>query len=727
MGSTYFPQYRVSLYFFNGPLAKSLRDFQDIYIPIGSAHDKNVLIIPDHSIQPEHAYIVQDKGHVYIKAHHPTFYLAINNRPAQNAELHDGDNITLGNASITCQLQLQIEAQEIEATQSASTGFMTGGYQQTQASANARVYQAQQPRSTPNVAPLTRPFSQNMQAYQQRDDVTRYLCAAVHSDEAFRDYVIEHILDEEIKAPGEAYGADIIPIARWAFAARRRTLIRDIILICSSFLGPIILGILLPLFYNMLATASYNILAPVSPQLAFLVYAAGPLFSFFISIPLYIGLFILLLVLLIGRPFPPAKNRRWLLMTLISFFLVPTSFTGIILFVPWLVMIAERFWCYYGPGARLLTRGNFRPDVGGAALDPQMEQRLRARFPQRDGNFVVYSGYSPFAGSGIDIHSWSFVVDVSRGKENIDHTRATPTSFKVKELYAAQAKAIHHLGLKNLRIEDKLYANGKELRNQQANYQQEFLPDPFAHPRTGISKQMVEDFKEHPTEDIRYYQCIKIASWKGDLILSIFIRFYLVGKNPTDKNDSGTNLFVEGNYQLLAPIEERYREIDRITTSLNLRRGWHLFKRAFIPTTFKRILGTPFRLIRAVFRGWSLETKIRQTKEEIADNPSFDYGAITSLREVVSSDEYQYHFQRLDKEMHVKLIEYQVFETIIAFLDERNIDTTQLRERQQLIINSGTVVTGGTFNASAMTFGARANVNMTGSSPASGAHQTTTK
>jgi hypothetical protein len=303
----------------------------------------------------------------------------------------------------------------------------------------------------------------------------------------------------------------------------------------------------------------------------------------------------------------------------------------------------------------------------------------------------------------------------------------TPTRFEVKDLYAAQAKAIHDLGLKNVSIEDKIYANGKELRSQQERYQREILPDQFASPMTGISQEMVEEFKEHPTEDIRYYQCIKVTSWKSDLILSTFIRFYLSGKNPAAKNDSAKNLFVEGNYQLLAPIQERYREIDYLATRLNMRRGWQVIKRTFIPTTFKLILGPPIRLLRTMMRGWLQERKRHQTKDEIADNPSFDYGATTSLREVVSSEEYQRHFQKLDKEMYVKLIQYQVFETIIAFLDAHNIDTSQLRESQQTIINQGLMVTGGTFNASGMTFGGGSTINTAGNGSTGGSQSTASK
>jgi hypothetical protein len=40
-------------------------------------------------------------------------------------------------------------------------------------------------------------------------------------------------------------------------------------------------------------------------------------------------------------------------------------------------------------------------------------------------------------------------------------------------------------------------------------------------------------------------------------------------------------------------------------------------------------------------------------------NPAFNRGAASSLREDVSSGNYRRFFQKLDKEMHVKIVERQ--------------------------------------------------------------------
>jgi hypothetical protein len=55
--------------------------------------------------------------------------------------------------------------------------------------------------------------------------------------------------------------------------------------------------------------------------------------------------------------------------------------------------------------------------------------------------------------------------------------------------------------------------------------------------------------------------------------------------------------------------------------------------------------------------------------------------------------------------MYVKLTEQQLFEAIISFLDARNIDTSDLKERQTTVMNNGVIVSGGQINAQSMAVG----------------------
>jgi hypothetical protein len=59
----------------------------------------------------------------------------------------------------------------------------------------------------------------------------------------------------------------------------------------------------------------------------------------------------------------------------------------------------------------------------------------------------------------------------------------------------------------------------------------------------------------------------------------------------------------------------------------------------------------------------------------------------------------------LDKEMYVKIFEKQLLVAIKDFLDAHNIDTSDIKERQTTILNSGVIVQGGEVKAEALSVG----------------------
>ncbi len=723
--SSHFPW--ITLTFDSDPFkGKTYQSANKSFIKIGSTNadgQNNTLIITHNSIQPEHAYIVNDRGRVYIQIHDEHCRVMVNNRPVlkqQQQDLHDGDQLTLGEVVIFCDLSGR-------PTTSSLTGIWQTG-SQSRVAASTRSLQKQQfqpaynsPANQPsqaltediqkkqqqviyNTAPSHQPIG-NPNAHQSVDEVTRYMCAAVHTDEKFREYVLDDIFDKVVKAPGEAYGVDIVPVVRWAKAARTRTFIRDVFLLPGTFIACWLFGLVQNPLNALTSSFFYYLPIGFQEKVSPIVTAIFLRFPFFFT---FYSIFILIALVFLAIKIDGYKgNVNWLL--LVAFLPVVIYFP--LIAVPLIIVIVERLWCYFGSEAQLLTRKKFRIDTGGKSLDTLEEQWLRDRFPQKDGNLVVYSGYSPFAGSGVKVGGWSFVVDVSRGKEAFGSQQLiAPQPFEVKDLYTEQAKSLDALKLENLDIKDKIYANGKELRSQSEGVLQNLLPDESEAPVNNVDQRFIDNFKERPVEDIRYYQCIQVKSWRNDLILSVFVRFYLSGRNEVV--GTAKSLFVEGNYQLLTPVQERYREIDQLTNSFNIRRGLFVCKGIVAWRTFVIFLFPLIRILSSILRYFSPGRKEQQISNEIQDNPSFDYGAITSLREKVSSNQYQRYFQRLDNEMHVKLIEYQIFETLIQFLQDHNIDTRQLRERQETIINQGLMVTGGNFNAGAMNIGSKSTINM---------------
>ncbi|NJO29738.1 MAG: hypothetical protein HC874_21020 [Richelia sp. SL_2_1] len=92
----------------------------------------------------------------------------------------------------------------------------------------------------------------------------------------------------------------------------------------------------------------------------------------------------------------------------------------------------------------------------------------------------------------------------------------------------------------------------------------------------------------------------------------------------------------------------------------------------------------------------------------IKENPGFNYGSITSIRENFSDTHYRNYFQFLDQDMYLKVIENALFEGIVEFLDSKNIDTSELKNKQSKIINEGIIMTGGEIRTGILAIGRRA-------------------
>jgi hypothetical protein len=62
------------------------------------------------------------------------------------------------------------------------------------------------------------------------EEMTRYLCAAVTIDKALTETVIEDVLEEEHRAIAVTPGLDLVTVLKFAIAASRRRMIRDVLL-----------------------------------------------------------------------------------------------------------------------------------------------------------------------------------------------------------------------------------------------------------------------------------------------------------------------------------------------------------------------------------------------------------------------------------------------------------------------------------------------------------------
>ncbi|MGG6265611.1 hypothetical protein ACQ4M3_06345 [Leptolyngbya sp. AN03gr2] len=321
----------------------------------------------------------------------------------------------------------------------------------------------------------------------------------------------------------------------------------------------------------------------------------------------------------------------------------------------------------------------------------EVKEELEKIAKEQNSKAVIYGRYSPFVGCGYDIGGWSFSLNTSKGKESLGKV-CTPIPFEVNEMYEQIARSINEIHLYGIdvSVEDIYYIDGQVIRDDTR-----FLNNPFERPSTCL--QFLEASIEEPAKANRFYKRIQIVGWKGELIVSIVLRFTKFGKN----------LFMEAKYFLLPPLQESFHAIDRIQSPATFMQKVDLVWQSLIISVF--IL--PLSFSRTVYELLKpLIDTIKQCIDTliIKENPIFNYGSVTSIRENVSSTLYRQYFQILDKDMYLKVIESALLEEIVEFLDNKDIDTSELKGRQSQILNEGIIMSGGEIRAKSLAVGRRA-------------------
>jgi hypothetical protein len=334
---------------------------------------------------------------------------------------------------------------------------------------------------------------------------------------------------------------------------------------------------------------------------------------------------------------------------------------------PWALLLAWPVVLIYLVSTHaIVTLQLSRSGFPAAPMPKSIPRRWSARLDRLDSeqtaNVVVFSGYGPFVGSGASVGGWSLAVDVRRPPQ--DRPQADPQPFPTAELYDHVTERLNRLNLPGLTVQERLYVNGTQIGNDPR-----FLPDPFKPPKT--VGQLVRGFIDDPSGHARHYQCVQIASWKDELILSIFLRYF----------QAGGNLYVAADHVLLAPIRQSLRHVDHMQPVWRPQMLARLLGRALLTTPIVCVRAPTclFQELRDVLGRSRHDMRARRS---IKDNPMFDYGARVSLRELASHQSYRQYFQFLDKDMYVKVVEKNVLDGILAFLEEKNVDTTDLVKRQ---------------------------------------------
>ncbi len=314
------------------------------------------------------------------------------------------------------------------------------------------------------------------------------------------------------------------------------------------------------------------------------------------------------------------------------------------------------------------------------------DSRTDYQVQPEEQNVIIYSGFSPFVGSGITISNWSVTIDLTKPME----TEQPLKKITESELFAEVSAAIGNLRIPQLHQKDLLFVAGTDLRTQK-----EILPDIFEQPNTNVDHYLIEQHLGKKNPIIRHYRMIQVPAWNGQLVLSIFLRFV----------KEGENLIIEFNAYLLPPIGSLYSAVDMFTSEIGLR--------AVIQMIFSNLFTSLFSWLSPI--GWFLQEIELDTlglgeaeQSKIKHNYRYDYGRAQSFRERWTDNRFYRYYQKLDQETYFSILGERVLDATADALEARGISVKKLREQSKTILNQGLIISGGNVNADNLAIGAKA-------------------
>ena len=341
--------------------------------------------------------------------------------------------------------------------------------------------------------------------------------------------------------------------------------------------------------------------------------------------------------------------------------------------------------------ARLFTQADFSKARASSRFTQTLDADVVAALPENDQNLIVYRGFWPFVGAGFDLGGWSLVTFIDRPK--VEGSTAPIERFTIAELYAEMESGMQELALPGLRCQDFFFVRGIDIKHDPT-----ILGDLANRPRQHIAPDLAAIYAEEPNAHLRPYKCIQAFDWGGEVIISYFLRCAL----------QGNTLLVEMKRYVLPPVAEAYRSVDRMPPD-NIPARISQALASLVIGPVMAVLA-PFALFargqQALSRLFVTEDRLAKRRRKAArDNPAHDYGTATTLRMHYAQNRYLHYFQLADADFDKKLIERKILDEIERFLDERGIDTTDIRDRQTTILNSGILVQGGDVRAETLAVG----------------------
>lgn len=310
-------------------------------------------------------------------------------------------------------------------------------------------------------------------------------------------------------------------------------------------------------------------------------------------------------------------------------------------------------------------------------------------------NLVTYRGYYPFSTFGHTFYDICIAVDLARPCKREGYAiSACPTRPLVGDMEARVAASLARAEM----IEEPLelfFAQG-------ANLPRTLAPRPGGRPPASIDPEHGRSLASLPDSRVRRYMWLRRIGWSGELIVSYFLRIA----------ELGDDLVIELHATYAPPIGREFRFVDTIpprrfgTDASDL--GTNLIVGPLV------CLIAPFMLAAHALRWWRRASGAEERElRKAAEDPAFDHGAPASLRSRAARVEGMHYFQVMDRLRAERSFTGRILRECIDYLDECGVDTSELREQRNAIINQGVIVQGGNINATNVAAGVGAKIKQT--------------
>lgn len=384
-----------------------------------------------------------------------------------------------------------------------------------------------------------------------------------------------------------------------------------------------------------------------------------------------------------------ATNRVWyLVLAVVGLVLISSDAPGAVVLV---IIAASIVVLRQSRRDRNSLVPAYQPNVFKPPTPPDSEDSFH--------NLVTFAGSDPFSQFGFRFGSWVLVVDTARSKQG-DLEQRSLTDPDIDLIEAAISQSMMQGG--------QIVGTPRSLYFVQgANIPEDIKREGAIRPPESLSDERFAKHADDPDSPVRRYLWIRKSIWGREITISYFVRIFR----------HGTDLNLEINGIIMPPVAAQFRWIDQFAPQ-----GFWGLVFEFLGSLFIgawMLVWTPIELAGKIQEGMAeatggKERAKRRLQKSIERTANFDFGAPLSIRRQVADFGPVQYFQDMDRRSAEAAFAGRVMRSFIDYLDECNIDTSELREQRTTLLNQGIVVQGGDVKAENMAVGAGASVKAIG-------------